>query len=172
MSATKGNLLSRACFWSGSLIDSHCVANSVSRKWSTHMDSRIHRAFPRKRYKDNKLYWQTRTAKAHKRRVRSSPLFICFPSCSYRWSPGLLPSFYVYVLPPFCNQFSFSLCLLLSFQRVLSLRSLFSSLYLLPLFSNHFSFSLFMILFHSYRGFQGQYLCCFFFLFRASLCSV
>lgn len=85
--------LSRACFWPGPLIDSHCVPNSVSRKWSTHMDSRIHRAFPRKRYKDNKLYWQTRTAKAHKRRrvgwrIYLPSLIICFPSCSYRWSPA------------------------------------------------------------------------------------
>lgn len=30
----------------------------------------------------------------------------------------LLPSFYVYILPPFCNQFSFSLCLLSSCWRV------------------------------------------------------
>lgn len=106
-SAVKGKLSSQACFWSGALTDSHYSANCVSRKWSTHMDSRIHRAFPKKRYKDNKLYWQTRTAKAHKRRgAHSSPLSLSV------FHPDdhlpTLPSFYVYVLPLLCNQFRFS----------------------------------------------------------------
>lgn len=77
--------------------------NSDSRKCSTHMDSRIHRAFPRKRYKDNKLYWQTCTAKPHKRRAGEllclPALIIFFPFCSYRWSPAA-SSIIVCLCPP------------------------------------------------------------------------
>lgn len=100
------------------LIDSHCVANSVSRKWSTHMDSRIHRAFPRKRYKDNKLYWQNTYSQGSQVRDHFfiSPLSLSvFHPVRTDDHLQLLPSFYAYVLPLSCNQFSLSPCLLLSY---------------------------------------------------------
>lgn len=128
------------------------------------MDSRIHRAFPKKRYKDNKLYWQTRTAKAHRRRATYlSPLSLSV----FHPDDHLprLPSFCVYVLPLFCNHFSFSLCLRSSFYRVSN------SLLLFPQFT--FSHSAVISLPSlplwlcsiSIEGFQGQYLSYFLFIF-------
>lgn len=121
------------------------------------MDSRIHRAFPKKRY----IKTTNCTGKHVQPRLTrgESLLYIPPPPLSVFHSDDhllSLPSFYVYVLPLFCNQFSFALCLLPSFLRVSNSLSLFPH----STFShscNQFTFSPFMILFHSYRGFQGQY---------------
>lgn len=129
------------------------------------MDSGVHRAFPRKRLKKTTNCTGTHVQPRPTGEERDPCLPSFLPSLSFSaFHPRLTddhlqlpPSFNVYVLPS-RNQFSVSLCVYsrLTEESRLLLTLSSSSLHLLPLLCNQFSLSPFMILFHSYKGFQGQ----------------
>lgn len=110
-------LLSRACFWSGPLIDSHFVLILVSGN-----DPHIWTAEFIERSLRNDIKTTNCTGKHVQPRLTREDSLL-YPPLSlsvFRSDDHLpsLPSFYVYVLPLFCNQFSFALCLRPSFLRV------------------------------------------------------
>lgn len=107
-------LLSRACFWSGPLIDSHFVLILVSGN-----DPHIWTAEFIERSLRNDIKTTNCTGKHVQPRLTREDSLL-YPPLSlsvFRSDDHLpsLPSFYVYVLPLFCNQFSFALCLRPSF---------------------------------------------------------
>lgn len=140
------------------------------------MDGRIHRAFPRKRYKEQQTVLANTYSQGSSERsgTASAPphshylfsiLFKHMITCGFfhRFMFTSSPPF-VIGLAPLCVYS----CLTAESLTHPPLPFFPSSLLLLPLLCNQFSSFPFMILFHSYGGFQGRFL----FLFPSLLLSV
>lgn len=127
------------------------------------MDSAVHRAFPKKRLK------RQQTVPAHtyshgSQREERDPCLPSFLLSHYLLSILVLQMITCSSLhhlvftssPPVISLASLRVYSRLAEESRLLLTLSLSSLHLLPLLCNQFSLSPFMILFHSYRGFQGQ----------------